>query len=121
MFFGSLKKEILLVTLGLTILTIIITAALGAFSTQTAVNNAEKASSDTLINQSSESLIKLAESMAKQQDILFEDFRRDASNLASHTKNIYDNPSIFSYGDYWKFDNRVFLKDGVYLNSEDDR
>src|SRR3989344_6464203 len=75
MFFKSLKNEILLFTLGLTILTIIITAALGAFSTQTAGRDAEKATSDTLQSQTKESLIQIAESTAKQQDILFEQLK----------------------------------------------
>ncbi len=120
MFFRGLKKEILFVTLGLTFLTIIITAALGAYSTQTAGSDAERATSDSLINQSTDSLIQLAESTAKQQDIIFEYLRNDASNLALRTSNIYDNPSIFNIGSYWQFDKRVFRKDGRYLNNKDD-
>ncbi|HLD11586.1 MAG TPA: cache domain-containing protein, partial [Patescibacteria group bacterium] len=120
MFFKSLKNEILLFTLGLTILTIIITAALGAFSTQTAGRDAEKATSDTLQSQTKESLIQIAESTAKQQDILFEQLKSDTANLAIYTKDIYDNPSVFNNSTYWRFDDRVFKKDGLYLNSQDD-
>lgn len=120
MFVNSIKKEILVFTLGLIIVTIFITTALGVSSTQTAGGAAEKATADVLREQAKESLVQIVKSTADRQDLLFERVRDDASNVASYTKNIYENPSIFYNSTYWKFDDRVFKKDGRYLNSESD-
>ncbi|MEK9194742.1 MAG: sensor histidine kinase, partial [Patescibacteria group bacterium] len=120
MFFKSLKKEILISTLGLIVVTIFITTALGVSSIRTAGGTAEKATADVLREQAKKSLIQIAESAADRQDLLFERTRDDASNLASYTKNVYDNPSIFSTDGYWEFDTRVFKKDNRYLNKESD-
>lgn len=120
MFFKSLKKEILVLTLGLIIVTILITTALGVSSTQIAGRTAEKATADILREQAKESLVQIIKSATDQQDLLFERVRDDASNVASYTKNIYENPSIFFHSTYWKFDARIIKKDGRYLNSESD-
>jgi len=109
MFFKSIKQEILTLTLGLTILTIIITTGLGIFSTRTAGSSAEKATSITLRDQAKESLQQIAESAAERQDLLFQQVVNNASDLTVYTANIMDNPSISSsILSYWKYDERVF-------------
>ncbi len=120
MFFKSLKKEILIFTLGLTVVTIVVTAWLGVYSTQTAGRDAEEASEGILREQAKESLVQIAESTAQRQDLLFERTRDDASSLAAYTKNMYENPLLFSTKGYWRFDDRVLKKDGLYLNDESD-
>jgi len=120
MFFKSLKKEILVFTIGLIIVTIFITMALAAYSTQTAGRAAENATSDVLREQAKESLVQIVTLAADQQDLLFERVRDDASNVASYVKNIYENPSLFARNAYWEFDTRVFQKNGRYVNNESD-
>ncbi len=120
MFFKSLKKEILTFTLGLTVLTIIIAIAIGIFSTQSAGRDAEKATSIVLREQAKESLMQIAESAAKRQDIAFRRIADDTSTLAAYTKNLYENPAVFYNDAYWKFDDRVFRKNGRYVNDKAD-
>ena len=120
MFFKSLKKEILIFTLGLIIVAILVIIALAVFSIQTAGRDAQKATSGVLREQAKESLVQIVTSAANQQDLLFAHVRDDASNLASYVKNIYENPSVFSQNAYWKFNDRVFRKNGNYVNSASD-
>lgn len=120
MFFRSLKKEILVFNLGLTIVTIIAMTAIGAFSTQTAGEDAAGTTSDVLQQQAKEFLIQITTVATEQQDFLFERIRNDTDNVASYTKNIYENPAIFSHSGYWEFDTRVFQKNGRYLNDTSD-
>ncbi len=120
MFFRSLKNEILFFTLGITILTIIITAFLGAFSTQKAGNDAQAASSQTLRDQAKESLLQITQVAADQQDLVFRQTKNDANDLAAFTANLYNNPTLFANNTYWNFDNRVFKKNGQFLNKETD-
>lgn len=116
----SLKTEILAFTLGLIMLAVIVSTMIGVFSIQNAGQNVSMATSDTLRSQAKESLVQIAESEANQNDLLFRQIRNDAEDLGLFTKNIYDNPSIFSDATYWKFKDRVSLKDGRYLNGASD-
>ncbi|MEK7082796.1 MAG: cache domain-containing protein, partial [Patescibacteria group bacterium] len=120
MIFKSLKKEILVFTLGLIIVTIIITIALAVSSIQTAGSAAEKATGDVLRTQAKESLVQLVTSATDQQDLLFERVIYDASNVASYMKNIYENQSIFFQNTYWAFDTRVVRKNDRYINDASD-
>lgn len=120
MFFRSLKKEILIFTIGLTIITISITVTIGIFSTQRAGESAMEATSDVLREQAKEFLIQIATTAAEQQDTLFERIRNDTDTVASYVKNIYENQSIFSPNTYWEFDARVTRENGRYLNSASD-
>jgi signal transduction histidine kinase len=120
MFFKSIKQEILTLTLGLTILTIIVTTGLGIFSTQNAGGNAERVTSLTLRDQAKESLVQIAESAAERQDLLFSQIKDDASNITSYTQNIYTNPTAFPNTSYWKFDSHVTPKDGLLLSNDND-
>lgn len=120
MFVKSLKKEILVFTLGLIIVTIFITTALGVSSTQTAGRAAEKATGNVLREQAKESLVQIVKSVADQQDLLFERVKDDASNFSSYAKNIYENPLVFSRNAYWEFGSRVFRKNGRYVNNASD-
>ncbi|MDP3646066.1 MAG: sensor histidine kinase [bacterium] len=120
MFFKSLKKEILVFTLGITILTILITAALGASSTQTAGSDAQAATGLTLREQAEESLVQITEVSAEQQDLVFQQTRDEANNLAAYTANLYNNPTVYSNNTYWDFDTRVIKKNGRYVNNRSD-
>lgn len=119
MFFKSLRREVLALTLGLTGLTIVITAILGAHSTLTAGNDAQRATNSTLRDQAGETLTQITQASAERLDILFERTRNDTANVAAYAKNIYENPFVFS-GQYWNYDNKVFKVDGRYLNSTSD-
>jgi hypothetical protein len=116
----GLKREIFWISSGLIILTIVTTAAFGAFTPKTTIFYAEKATNETFTKQATESLSNIVESTAKEQDTIFENIRVDVTNLASYTSNIYDNPSVFNNNTYWRFDDRVFQKDGQYLNNKED-
>lgn len=118
--FHSFKKELLVYTLGLTFITIILTAAIGIFSTKTAGDDAADATSAVLRTQAEELLIQITISAAQQQDLLFAQIKNDTEDLAFYTSNIYKNPSIFSVKDYWDFDARVIRKDDRYVNSVSD-
>lgn len=120
MFFKSLKKEILTFTLGLTIITIIITTALGVLSTQTAGTNAEDATEITLRGQARDFLIQLSDSAAEQQDFLFEQIKNQASSLAVYAQNTHEYPAAFTNNAYWTFDSRVWRENGRYLNKDSD-
>ncbi|MCI0563497.1 MAG: cache domain-containing protein, partial [Nitrososphaera sp.] len=119
MFFKSLKREILAVTLGLTIFISIITLALGVFTTQGAGSGAETATSNVLRGQAREILTQIAESAANQQDLVFEQTRNEASNLATYTRSMYENASVYN-GSYWRFDDRVYRENGRFLNRASD-
>jgi signal transduction histidine kinase len=120
MFFRSIKREILVITLTLTVITIAATALIGAFSTQGAGRDAAGATSETLRKQAEEFLTQVAISAAAQQDLAFERAKNDTNVVASYVGNFYDNPQIFSHGSYWNFDDRVTKKDGRYLNDPND-
>jgi len=120
MFFKSLQKEILIFTLGLAIVIILTTAALGIFSTQIAGRGAEQATSDVLREQAEGLLLQIAKSAASRQDIIFERTRNEAGNLASFAKHIYGNPEFFHNPAYWSYSERVFRQDGKYLNRSAD-
>lgn len=119
MFFKSLKKEMLLITLGLTIFISVITFALGVFSTQTAGSGAETATGTVLREQAEEILTQITASATDLQDLVFEQTKNDAGNLAVYMKNIYDNPTFYG-SSYWRFDDRIFKEEGRYLNRESD-
>ena len=119
MFFRSLKKEILTFTLGLTILTIIATTVIGVFSTQSAGDDATGKTGSVLQDQAKEFLMQITKVAAEQQDLLFERIKNDTNNVALHISNIYDNRDFFS-GGYWIFEDRIFRKDGKYLNQASD-
>ncbi len=120
MFFKSLKQEILALTLGLTILTIVITTVLGVSSTQTAGTDAGNATSNVLREQSKQSLLQITKGAAEQQDLVFQKVRSDASNLASFTAGVLEHPDAYASNAYWTYDTRVFKRDGKYLNAESD-
>lgn len=117
--FKHLKNEILLITLGLTISTIIVTAVFGVFSIRSAGNDAEEASSIVLRDQSKDVLVQIARATAERQDLLFERTRNEATNLAAYLQNVYDNPARFDRN-YWRYESRVY-RDGLrYLNRPSD-
>src|SRR5438128_366842 len=120
MFFKSLKQEILTLTLGLTILTILITTVLGVSSTQTAGSDAGAATGKVLRDQSNVSLLQITKGAAAQQDLVFQKIRSDASNLATYMANVYQHSAVYANGAYWTYDTRVFRKNGKYLNAESD-
>jgi len=120
MFFHSFKKELLVYTLGLTFVTIILTAAIGIFSTKTAGDDAADATSAVLRAQAEELLIQVATAAAQQQDLLFEQIRNDTENIAFHISKIYENPSFFSGNGYWDFSTRVIRKEDRYVNNASD-
>jgi signal transduction histidine kinase len=121
MFFSSLKKEIVIFILGLTVLTISITTVLSVSSINTAGDNAAKASSAVLRAQAEEFLAQIVDGMAKRQDLIFLHTKNDAANLAFVAQKIYENPSIFHYNSYWVYDQRVRgTVDGRYVNAKSD-
>lgn len=120
MFFRSFKKELMAYTLGLVFVTIVLTTAIGMFSTKTAGDDAADATSDVLSAQAEELLIQVVTAAAQQQDLTFEQIRDDTENLAFYTSNLYQNPSVFSTKGYWNFDTRVIRRDGRYVNSPSD-
>ena len=120
MFFKSLKKEILIFIIGLITVAVFIIIALAVFSIQTAGRDAQQATSEVLREQAKESLVQIVTSAANQQDLLFEHIRNETSILASYVKNIHENPSVFSQRAYWEFDDRVFQKNGNYVNDAAD-
>ena len=77
MFFKSLKREILIFTLGLLIITIFIAIALAVSSTRTAGSAAEGTTANVLREQAKESLVQIVESAANQQDLLFGRIRNE--------------------------------------------
>ncbi|MDO8408074.1 MAG: ATP-binding protein [bacterium] len=120
MFSTSLKKEILALMLGLTIITIVATATIGISSIQIAGRDASGASSGILRTQAQTFLTQIATAAAQQQDLLFEKIKDNTNVIASFTASVYGNPELFTDSTYWHFDNRITRKDGRYLNSASD-
>lgn len=105
------KKIVLFLAIGI----IAITA--GVFS----INNTEKKKNDAALRERVKvSLTQIADTTAKENDFIFEKIRDNTVSLALSTKDIYENPSVFDNGTYWKFDERIFKKNGLYLNKESD-
>ena len=101
MYFHSFKKELLFYTLGLTSVTIILTTAIGIFSTKTAGDDAADATSAVLRVQAEELLVQIATAAAEQQDLLFEQIRNKTINVNSKTGEnmqiINNDPPIMHY------------------------
>ncbi len=120
MSFHSFKNELLIYTLGLTFVIIILTTAIGVFSTKTAGDDAADATSAVLRIQGENFLVQVASTAAQQQDLLFEQVRNETKKIAFYTAEVYRNPSVFSGNGYWDFNTRVIRKDGLYVNDISD-
>ena len=120
MSFHSFKNELLIYTLGLTFVIIILTTAIGVFSTKTAGDDAADATSAVLRIQGENFLVQVASTAAQQQDLLFEQVRNETKKIAFYTAEVYRNPSVFSGNGYWDFNTRVIRREGLYVNDISD-
>ncbi len=115
----SLKNEILIATIGLTVITVLATTLIGVYATTTAGSQAEDSTSIILREQAKEYMVQIATAAAKQEDLVFEYIRNETESIARYAENLEATPDYFDRR-YWKFSERV-TKDGLaYINREDD-
>jgi GAF domain-containing protein len=118
----SIKVNILL------LLSIIITAAVVSL-TLIAVNltesqglSAQQISSEALTSQAREYLLQLTLSSAKENDLAFDQIKKDAQQLADFAASIFENPSAFDTARYWDASTQLFQgPDGQFLNPPEDK
>jgi hypothetical protein len=119
-FVMRIKYPYIVLPVGSIIFLFIFFAVLTFFSASTFGNVKQRDQNDISAKQAIQTLTDLVKSTADGQDLIFDHIRIEVDNIASYTSNIYNNPSIFQNDTYWNFDDRVFQKDGRYLNRKED-
>jgi GAF domain-containing protein/HAMP domain-containing protein len=120
-FWQSVRIRLVALLLGLTILSLVITAYLGISALLSASQSAQEAS-DTIVREQAKSyLLQIIQKTAEQNDLILENIQQDAKYLASYAQDIFENPDRFAEGGYWKAEERMTVgEDGRFINGEDD-
>jgi GAF domain-containing protein/HAMP domain-containing protein len=119
--FRSIKVQLLLLLLGITVLSVMVMTAIAVNSTQSQGRTAENLSSQALTSQARNYLLELTRSNAEENDLILSKILQDAKVLASYTENVFDNPTAFATNNYLDAKNKLIQgEDGQYLNSMED-
>ncbi|HSH04542.1 MAG TPA: ATP-binding protein [Anaerolineae bacterium] len=82
---------------------------------------AQKASSEALRQQAERFIMQLTNDTARQSDLLLEQVRHDAQNVAMYAANLYSEPELLTPERYWAIDEHMFLgSEGQYINPATD-
>ncbi|MFH0875039.1 MAG: ATP-binding protein [archaeon] len=118
---NSLKLDILFFLLIIITLSLGFIAYFSVYSIITAEESAKQSAKYVLQEQAREFIVQLSLSSAEKNDMLFENARKDASNVAAFATNIFDNPEAFAREAYWKFDDNIIKgENGQLMNRMDD-
>ena len=119
--YRSIKTNVLLTLLSITIVAVFALAIIAVNSTQTQGQNAQKISSEALTTQAKEYLLQLTQSSAKENDTMLERVQKDAEQLADYTAAIFNNPQAFSTRNFWEVEDHLFTaEEGQLMNGEED-
>jgi GAF domain-containing protein/HAMP domain-containing protein len=119
--FRSIKVQLLLLLLGVTVLSVMVMTAIAVNSTQSQGRTAENLSSQALTSQARNYLLELTRSNAEENDLILSKILQDAKVLASYTEKVFDNSSAFATSNYLDAKNKLIQgEDGQYLNSMED-
>ena len=117
----SLRNKLLLLLLGLTFFVFVAVAYLSLTTIQNVGQIAQSSSGDALSTQAEEYLNELVVSNARENDLILEKARTDATDIAQYAAFIFNNPDAFSAESYWSPDDYMYLgPEGQYINTLDD-
>lgn len=116
----TIKKKLLIVSIGLVAVSIVIVAFLGLYSILKIGKNIQNISSETMQKQIEKFLVEFTSSMADKNNSILENVYRKAGITANFTEDLLINPDTFSAsGTKWKYDEHIFKGDnGQLLNDK---
>ncbi len=117
----SIRIRLLLLLLGVAALVVVVASVIAVSSTQSQGQIAQDVSSQALREQAEEYLVRLTRSSANENDLILEQLRMNAHNLAAYAAEIFGNPDAFTGDHFWVQEDHMFVgPDGQYMNGESD-
>ncbi len=117
----SIRLRLLALLLGLTIVSVVAATYLGVSSIQRVGQSAQQTSSEALRVQAEEYLRQLTIGHAQRNDLILKKVQLDAENVARYAASIFEKPSAFARGTYWRAEDHMFVgPEGQYINDEND-
>ncbi len=117
----SIRMRLLALLLGLTIASVVTIAYLGVNSILQAGQKAQEASSATLRTQAKENLVRLTGVTAEKNNLVLENVRQDAKNVAQYAEAVFEHPEAFARDKYWRAEDHMFKgPQGQYINGKED-
>jgi len=117
----SIRTRLLILFLGLTTVTLIVSGYFAVSTLFTATNSAQQISKLALKKQTADFMVQIIEKTAQQNDAILETVRQDANYLSLYAGDIFANPIQFHATSQWRvIDHMVFRGDGHFANDEND-
>jgi GAF domain-containing protein/HAMP domain-containing protein len=117
----SIRTRLLALLLGLTIASVVTIAYLSVSSILNAGQSAQQASSAALRAQAKEHLVQLTAVTAEKNNLLLENVRQDAKNVAQYAAAVFERPEAFASDKYWRAEDHMFRgPQGQYINGQED-
>jgi GAF domain-containing protein/HAMP domain-containing protein len=117
----SIRTRLLVVLLSLTTISVLAVGYVGFRSVQSVGEGARRVSTEALRAQAEEYLRQTTLGDAQRIDLMLEQVRQNADTIASYAVNVFERPSLFTPGGYWRPQDHMFIgPDGQYMNDEAD-
>lgn len=117
----SIRTRLLLLFLGLTTVTLIVSGYLAVSTLLRATNSAQQISQSALKTQAAEFMVQIVEKTAQQNDAILTTIYQDANYLAFYASDIFANSRQFHDSSQWRAaDHMVVRSDGQFANDEND-
>jgi GAF domain-containing protein/HAMP domain-containing protein len=117
----SIKARLLTLSLGMTVIAVLVIAIIAINSAQSVGRQAQQVSSQAISAQAEEYLQQYTLSSARENDLVLNQVARDIQKVAALAATIFDNPGQYDSQTFWPVDQHMSTGDkGQYLNSKAD-
>jgi GAF domain-containing protein/HAMP domain-containing protein len=117
----SIRTKLLWLLVGLTAAAIGVVSVIGVNATQSSGRLAQTISSQALLDQATENLLRSTQDAAARHALTFEQVLKQGTSLAALISQVFDHPGGFERESFWNADEHmVELADGQYANGVED-
>jgi GAF domain-containing protein/HAMP domain-containing protein len=117
----SIRTKLLWLLLGLTAAAIVVVSIIGVNATQSSGRQAQTISSQALLDQATDNLLRSTQDTAANHALVFEQVLKQGSSLAALMADVFDHPNGFDRESFWNADEHMAERaEGQYANGAED-
>src|SRR5512136_494763 len=117
----GIRTRLLVVLLSLTTISVLAAGYVGFRSVQSVGESARRVSAEALRAQAEEYLRQTTLGDARRIDLMLEQVRQNADATASYAVHVFEKPSLFTPGGYWRPQDHMFVgPERQYMNDQAD-
>ncbi|MEJ2710025.1 MAG: cache domain-containing protein [Anaerolineales bacterium] len=117
----SIRTKLLWLLLGLTATAIVVVSVIGVNATQSSGRQAQTISSQALLDQATDNLLRSTQDTAANHALVFEQVLKQGSSLAALIADVFDHPNGFDRESFWNADEHMAEgAEGQHANSVED-